>query len=157
MIDDSQIRFAEVTDMSGANGASTAMLLPHIDWVKDTLAISSIEDGSDLVEVSRSGLVELLQRLISVSAFDEHYYLEDNPDVAAAVEAGRFRSGFHHYLCFGYLEGRFPGFMEFDSEAYIEANPDLTSFRSSYEMEKLAREHFIQFGFKEGRPTQPSP
>lgn len=38
--------------------------------------------------------------------FDEAAYLADNPDVAAGVMAGRFTSGFHHFVLHGRAEGR---------------------------------------------------
>ncbi len=40
--------------------------------------------------------------------FDESYYLNEYPDVAAAVNDGTYISGFEHYALFGYFEGRFP-------------------------------------------------
>lgn len=39
--------------------------------------------------------------------FDEAFYLGSNPDVAAAVARGQFRSGLHHWNEFGAREGRF--------------------------------------------------
>jgi hypothetical protein len=38
--------------------------------------------------------------------FDEGYYLTQNPDVAAAVNAGSFLTGRHHYALHGAAEGR---------------------------------------------------
>lgn len=38
--------------------------------------------------------------------FDEPAYLRDNPDVRAAVQGGRFSSGFEHYWLHGRSEGR---------------------------------------------------
>jgi ADP-heptose:LPS heptosyltransferase len=40
--------------------------------------------------------------------FDEEYYLTWNRDVAEAVKAGHWRSGFDHYLTHGRAEGRVP-------------------------------------------------
>lgn len=40
--------------------------------------------------------------------FDEAYYLEANPDVAAAVAAGAFVNGWHHFDLHGRAEGRAP-------------------------------------------------
>lgn len=40
------------------------------------------------------------------AGFDEAYYLESNPDVAAAVRAGHFTSGGQHYMRHGMAEGR---------------------------------------------------
>ncbi len=38
--------------------------------------------------------------------FDEMTYLENNPDVASAVESGEFLNGYSHYIRFGRSEGR---------------------------------------------------
>lgn len=38
--------------------------------------------------------------------FDEQYYLEANPDVAAALQGAQFLCGYHHYLKNGRDEGR---------------------------------------------------
>ncbi|MFQ5745429.1 MAG: hypothetical protein ACE5HV_17890 [Acidobacteriota bacterium] len=38
--------------------------------------------------------------------WDEQLYLSENPDVAAAVRRGRFRSGWQHYLANGVEKGR---------------------------------------------------
>jgi SAM-dependent methyltransferase len=48
---------------------------------------------------------DILQR----DDFDEASYLDANPDVAAAVKAGKIRSGWHHFASCGYAEGRQPG------------------------------------------------
>jgi len=42
--------------------------------------------------------------------WDEGDYLRVNPDVAAAVSARTFVSGYHHYLAAGRNEGRRGGF-----------------------------------------------
>jgi hypothetical protein len=41
-----------------------------------------------------------------LSPFDEESYLSKYPDVRAAVAAGLFRSGYHHYTVCGSHEGR---------------------------------------------------
>lgn len=41
-------------------------------------------------------------------AFDEHYYIEANPDVRCGVEDRIYRNGYDHYVKFGKQEGRDP-------------------------------------------------
>lgn len=43
---------------------------------------------------------------MSDSIFNETEYLQANPDVAAAVKEGKFRSGREHYEMYGAREGR---------------------------------------------------
>jgi hypothetical protein len=60
------------------------------------------------------------------SLFDEHYYLLMNPDVAAAVTAGKLTSGYQHYIQFGQYEGRSPS--PYWNEAwYLKQNPDVAA------------------------------
>ena len=88
-------------------------------------------------------------------AFDEASYLAANPDVAAAVAAGSFGSGFDHFIRYGVGEGRttssagrFPPV--YNESAYLAANPDVAAavvpggFRSGFE-------HFLKYGAAEGR------
>lgn len=44
--------------------------------------------------------------LATVDNFNETHYLLANPDVAAAVETGQFKSGFHHFMVHGKNENR---------------------------------------------------
>lgn len=43
---------------------------------------------------------------VSRDAFDSDAYLAANPDVLTAIQAGIFKSGWHHYRRLGYREGR---------------------------------------------------
>jgi len=81
--------------------------------------------------------------------FDEQRYLDANPDVAEAVNAGAFTSGFQHYVDMGKLEQRITG-AGFDEIGYLNANPDVASavnagaFTSGFQ-------HFVISGQAEGR------
>lgn len=44
----------------------------------------------------------------SPPAFDERYYLDEYPDVRAAVAGGHFKSGLQHYQQYGWRENRRP-------------------------------------------------
>jgi uncharacterized repeat protein (TIGR03803 family) len=60
------------------------------------------------------------------SLFDEHYYLATNPDVASAVAAGAFATGYDHYIQYGQFEGRSPS--PYWNEAwYLQQNPDVAA------------------------------
>jgi hypothetical protein len=60
------------------------------------------------------------------SLFDEHYYLETYPNVAAAVAAGQFATGYDHYIEFGQFEGYNPS--PYWNEAwYLKENPDVAA------------------------------
>jgi hypothetical protein len=88
--------------------------------------------------------------MLNAGLVDEAWYLAQYPDVARGVSAGHFRSGEHHYVACGILEGRLPRKPEFDEAWYLGAYPDVAtavrngSFGSGYE-------HYLQQGYAEGR------
>jgi hypothetical protein len=71
---------------------------------------------------------------------DRDYYLEANPDVAAANA-----DPLVHYLEFGASEGRVPSAL-FDGARYLDANPDLREIGINPLL------HFILYGVVERRP-----
>ncbi|MBO0343972.1 hypothetical protein J0X15_01970 [Roseibium sp. CAU 1637] len=59
-------------------------------------------------------------------AFDEVFYLNQNPDVAEAVQKGLIASGEAHYDAYGWKEGRDPAPL-FDTSFYLQENPDVAA------------------------------
>lgn len=80
--------------------------------------------------------------------FNAEWYLAQNPDVAAAVDAGLLTAE-EHFRLFGNAEGRSPGPL-FDTQYYLTANPDVAAAVAQGLMS--AYEHFVQFGASENRP-----
>ncbi|APH71987.1 hypothetical protein [Aquibium oceanicum] len=67
-----------------------------------------IRDGDQIVQYVVSAQ-EFRRFVLSIQpkvTIDEEAYLADNPDVAAAIELGAFKTATEHYLQFGYFEGR---------------------------------------------------
>lgn len=81
-------------------------------------------------------------------AFDEAFYLMDNPLVALAVAGGTFDSGFDHYQTFGRSEGRDPTDW-FDTTFYLKTHTDVA------EAGVDPFNHFLRYGQFEGRVTAP--
>ena len=79
-----------------------------------------------------------------MSLFNESYYLSNNPDVLAAVEAGLIPSALWHFENFGWQEGRNPSAF-FDVSLYLEQNSDVAEAGIN------PLTHFEEFGWKEGR------
>ena len=77
-------------------------------------------------------------------AFDEQFYLTQNPDVAAAVSKGLFASGQEHYNEFGRYEQRDPN-AYFDTSFYLGEYPDVAASGIN------PFQHFLQAGAAEGR------
>ncbi|KTQ94986.1 hypothetical protein NS226_13730 [Aureimonas ureilytica] len=78
--------------------------------------------------------------------FDEQFYLQQNPDVAAAVSRGLVASGAQHYELYGRFEARNPNAF-FDTSFYLGQYPDVAAAG----VNPLA--HFLTFGAAEGRFT----
>lgn len=81
------------------------------------------------------------------SLFNETWYLQQNPDVAAAVAAGAFTAQ-EHFALFGKIEGRSPGPL-FDVQHYLLANTDVAQAVADGLLN--AYDHFTLFGASESR------
>ncbi|MCF8003121.1 MAG: S8 family serine peptidase [Chromatiaceae bacterium] len=77
-------------------------------------------------------------------AFDEHFYLQANPEVFDAVAAGTMPSARWHYEQFGWLEQRDPSPL-LDSAYYLNNNPDVAAAG----IDPLT--HYNAWGYDEGR------
>ena len=81
--------------------------------------------------------------------FDEEFYLQENPDVAAAVESGAVESGLAHYNQHGKTEGRDPN-SGFDEVYYLDNNPDVAEAVEDGLIDS-GFAHYQQFGAEENR------
>ncbi|HEV7324041.1 MAG TPA: hypothetical protein VGN91_03165 [Bosea sp. (in: a-proteobacteria)] len=76
--------------------------------------------------------------------FDTTYYLQQNPDVLAAILAGQIESAEAHFNQFGAFEGRNPNAI-FNTFEYLSANPDVLAAGVN------GFQHYLAFGAYEGR------
>lgn len=88
---------------------------------------------------------------MALKFFDEQWYLSNNPDVAAAVEAGAFTAE-QHFEFFGKAEGRSPS-PAFDPNYYLSQNEDV-AYAVSFGL-TTAYDHFVTIGHTEGRSASP--
>jgi len=79
-------------------------------------------------------------------AFDEQFYLQQYPDVAAAVSRGLVASGAEHYEKFGRFESRNPNAF-FNTSFYLGEYPDVARAGVN------PLTHFLNFGANENRIT----
>jgi hypothetical protein len=84
------------------------------------------------------------------SLFDEQFYVEFYPDIAAAVRSKRLKSGLDHYLDNGYFENRLPRKILVDESYYLQQNSDVADAIKKGKL-KTAQDHFERVGFTEGR------
>ena len=87
---------------------------------------------------------------MSFNIFDENYYLNNNPDVKAAVQARTVKSGLEHFQKYGLAEGRVAVSPYFDEGLYLRKNPDVAAAVKPGGF-KTGLQHYIQYGEVEGR------
>lgn len=81
--------------------------------------------------------------------FDEEWYLQANPDVAAAVHAGSFASGFDHYCSDGHIN-RSPHWL-FSETVYLARYPDLTRATLDHLGAFNGYDHYLRYGDRQFR------
>lgn len=86
---------------------------------------------------------------MALTTFQESYYLQQNPDVLAAIRNGVFQNAEQHYVLFGEGEGRQPN-PYFKPAGYLANNPDVLSAVTAGVFSS-GLEHFEMFGVDEGR------
>ena len=91
----------------------------------------------------------LLFPLPSDGFFDETFYLQSHPDVAAAVQEGLFTSAVQHFEYFGISEVRAPNAF-FDEDLYLLTFTDVNTAVINGGFDS-GLQHYLQFGFDEGR------
>ncbi|HWB51012.1 MAG TPA: hypothetical protein VG651_18020 [Stellaceae bacterium] len=118
-------------------------------FLKQRYKINATTD-LDRVVLSYRDFLEILHSLLRGVEVDEAWYLSQYPDVEEAVKAGIFKSGKHHFLQNGYLEGRRPAYCAVDEDWYLLTYPDVSNAVDA-NMLASATEHFHAAGYEEGR------
>lgn len=85
-------------------------------------------------------------------SFNASWYLSQNPDVAAAIEAGAPFNAFEHFTLYGRAENRSASPV-FDAQEYLRNNPDVAEAVAQGLI--TAWDHFELFGGAEGRSPTP--
>ncbi|WP_445621065.1 hypothetical protein ACUN8C_04290 [Kushneria sp. Sum13] len=80
--------------------------------------------------------------------FNTAYYLQQNPDVAAAIDSGAITDARSHFDNFGAAEGRDPN-ANFDVSYYLAQNPDVAAAFENGVINPF--DHFLRFGASENR------
>lgn len=97
--------------------------------------------------------VKLAQTPDNPYGFNEHVYLERNPDVAQAIAYGQLSSGYEHFELWGRTEGRTPTVL-FDEQRYLTQNPDVAQAVATHATTS-GYQHYLQHGWSEGRAASP--
>jgi hypothetical protein len=129
----------------------------YVPPVERLLSLAGIGPGgmrAESVTIPTRFFKFLIQQLLARFPFDENSYLESNPDVAAAVAAGRVASGWDHFISTGYFEGRCPGLLPIDEDWYASEYPDVMSGIDDGSIDDVS-EHYSLFGYRHGKVGAP--
>lgn len=88
---------------------------------------------------------------LSNALFNANYYLQNNPDVLAAIAKGQFTSALDHFIKFGQYENRSPNLV-FNGAQYLVDNLDTAAAVGSKQLTS-AWAHFTTYGIAELRAS----
>lgn len=125
--------------------------------IKKRLQLVGWDEGKDFVLVSRNSLKVLFKEYAKsqASEFDEEWYLSQNRDVSDNLATSDLETGLDHFINHGYFENRMPRPIEINWKLYLDLNPDVHKNLSALEGESLKKsaiQHYIDHGYREGRP-----
>ncbi len=104
-----------------------------------------------VVEANSTKVLLATKTLVSQnSLFDEHYYLKEYPNVAAAVASGEFATGYDHYIKYGQYEGYSPS-PYWNESWYLQKNPDVAAAVRAGTISSGFM-HYYLYGQYENRP-----
>ncbi|MFN5513958.1 MAG: aerolysin family beta-barrel pore-forming toxin, partial [Cyanobacteriota bacterium] len=95
--------------------------------------------------LTQARLIRFSDRDYTISGFNEAFYYLVNPDVQTANVPA-----LAHYLSYGKTEGRLTN-ASFDEQYYLDSNSDVKNEVSGGAFGGLGLNHYIQFGYNEGR------
>jgi hypothetical protein len=131
------------------------LLLPPIDLLLRALRINRERlDGTSRIAVDAKLLRALLQVAAGCQPFDEAFYLETYPDIAAAHAKGDIPDLHRHYVETGYFEGRAGAPTVVDEDYYAQTYHDVGMAVRRGDV-KSGAEHFLRSGAAEGRVPNP--
>jgi hypothetical protein len=127
------------------------MYVLHFEAMLKNLGITREEFlSSEHVKVPTSMLRFLLQIALANGDFNEPGYLQENPDIATAVQKGKIESARLHYIGNGYFEGRLGATPEVDEQWYLRTYKDVADGVRSRKVQS-GQQHFAQRGAAEMR------
>ena len=128
-------------------------LLPPIDLLLRALRINRERlDSTSRIAIDAKLLRALLQGAVGGQPFDEAFYLETYPDIAAAHASGDIPD--LHHVETGYFEGRAGVPTAVDEDYYTQTYRDVGLAVQRGDV-KSGAEHYLRSGAAEGRVPSP--
>ncbi|MEL6763343.1 MAG: Ig-like domain-containing protein, partial [Cyanobacteria bacterium J06607_6] len=114
-----------------------------------TLGLFDYEEFLRFEGISAVAPADEVGGLALAQLFDERFYLDQNPDVLAAVSSGQLSSGYAHFVSAGISEGRAPSIL-YDEVFYLEMNADVAAAVNEGSLSS-GLTHFLNVGHLENR------
>jgi hypothetical protein len=105
---------------------------------------------TNYMAIETSYLVTVLAPRVRDIKVDEIWYLQQYPDVVAAINEGLCTSASEHYVHHGFYEHRMPHQIKINELWYLSQNTDVR--RAVLAQDFLSGQaHFDELGYREGR------
>jgi hypothetical protein len=135
--------------MAGLSGDTQMKYVVPFSKLKKSIRVVS-SDGQLKADLTYEELMHLIKLLLVGVPVDDVFYRTSYPDVAEAIDAGVYRDAKHHFVDYGYFEGRRPFEPEVDETWYIQKHEDVQKGIADGSI-KSAAAHFAEHGYDEGR------
>lgn len=125
--------------------------IPHIDLLLQALRINRDRlNSKSKIAIDAKLLKTVLQAMIAAAPFNEEFYKQNYPDLAAAQAAGQIPDLHQHFVETGYFEGRFGAAPPVDEAYYTSTYKDVGQAVLKGDVSS-GTEHYLRSGASEGR------
>jgi len=125
--------------------------IPHIDLLLQALRINRDRlNSKSKVAIDAKLLKAVLQTMVAGAPFNEAFYKQSYPDLAAAQASGQIPDLHKHFIETGYFEGRFGAPPPVDEAYYTSTYKDVGQAVLKGDVTS-GTEHYLRSGASEGR------
>lgn len=125
--------------------------IPHIDLLLQALRVNRDRlNSKSKIAIDAKLLKTVLQAMVAGAPFNEAFYKQNYPDLAAAQESGAIPDLHKHFIETGYFEGRFGSAPPVDEAYYTSTYKDVGQAVLKGDVTS-GTEHYLRSGASEGR------
>ena len=125
--------------------------IPHIDLLLQALCVNRDRlNSKSKIAIDAKLLKTVLQAMVAGAPFNEAFYKQNYPDLAAAQASGAIPDLHKHFIETGYFEGRFGSAPPVDEAYYTSTYKDVGQAVLKGDVTS-GTEHYLRSGASEGR------
>ncbi|MCX7377621.1 MAG: hypothetical protein NTY94_12890 [Alphaproteobacteria bacterium] len=125
--------------------------IPHIDLLLQALRVNRDRlNSKSKIAIDAKLLKTVLQAMVAGAPFNEAFYKQNYPDLAAAQASGAIPDLHKHFIENGYFEGRFGSAPPVDEAYYTSTYKDVGQAVLKGDVTS-GTEHYLRSGASEGR------